>query len=93
MIQDAKNRCSLEQAEAELGAIVESVCADGSSGRTWTHELTPVVKSCGVVIADRHPVLQVNPLWLRELATDGELYVLADEMRTWSSIQKELAGC
>lgn len=93
MSMSTKNGYSLEQAEVELGAILRSACAEGSWGRTWTHELTQVVKNCAVVVANRHPVLQVNPLWLRELAAEGDMYVLADEMRTWFSIQHELARC
>jgi hypothetical protein len=76
-----------------LGAVVTSVSSDGSCGGPWAHELTPVVKYCGVSSSGSRPVLQVNPVWLRELVSRRELGVLADEMHTWYAIQGEIRRC
>ena len=81
----------VEDAEAALEAFVASASAEPGWGCPWAHELTPVVKNCGVVWSGRRPVLQVNPVWLGEIVARGEMNVLADEMRTWSAIQSEVA--
>lgn len=91
MIKDRSHESSLERVEAALEALVRSVSEDGSCGGRWTHEITPVVKNCGVVRCGHRPVLQVNPVWLRELAARHELEILVDEMRTWCAIQNEVA--
>lgn len=70
--------------------MVGAASADGSGSGPWAYEITDVVKHCGVVAGTRNPVLQVNPLWLRELIARRELGVLADEMRTWFAIQDEV---
>lgn len=95
MHRSRRVRCSLEDGEAALRTMVGSVGTDGSWNGPWAYEITDVVKHCGVVSGTRKPVLQVNPLWLRELLARRELGVLADEMRTWSAIQNEVRrqGC
>jgi len=90
MNRNSTGGSSLDAAEAVLRAIVSSVSADGRCGGPWTHELTPVVKNCGVVSSGRYRVLQVNPVWMGELVVRRELEVLADEMRTWFAIQNEV---
>jgi hypothetical protein len=82
----------VENAEAALELIVDAECAGGRYGRAWSHEVTPVVKHCGVVMSGPGPVLQVNPSWLRELMARGELLVLVDEMRTWYLIENALSA-
>ncbi len=87
------NRSSLAEAEAALGAMMGTASADGACGGPWTHEITPVVKNCGVVSSNHRPVLQVNPVWLRDLVSRDELKILGDEMRTWFAIQSEVVRC
>jgi hypothetical protein len=85
-------KVSIEDAEAALGAMVSSEGSGGGCGGPWSHELTPVVKHCGVSREGALRVLQVNPTWLRELVARDELTVLADEMRTWFAIESEIAA-
>jgi len=92
-IESGGSAVSLEEAETALGAMVDAVGVGGRCGGPWAHELTPVVKHCGVSRQGRNPVLLVNPTWLTELVARNELAVLANEMRTWFAIESELVGC
>jgi hypothetical protein len=82
---------NLEDAEAALGAIVDSELSGGSCGKGWRHQLTPVVKYCRVVVSDRRPVLQVNPAWMCELMEQDRLWLLVDEIRTWDAINEAVS--
>lgn len=85
-------RITLDDAEAALGAMVRSEGSGGGCGGPWSHELTTVVKHCGVSRQGASQVLLVNPTWLRELVARDELTVLADEMHTWFAIESEIGA-
>jgi len=83
MVQSVLDSIETQQPEELLGALVDSGSSDGRCGGPWAHELTAVVKHCGVVVSEPGPVLQVNPAWLFELIERHELELLVAEMRTW----------
>jgi hypothetical protein len=86
------HRISIEEAEVALGKLIDAEGASGGCGGPWRHELTPVVKYCGVSQSGCQPVLLVNPTWMRELVARDDLAVLADEMRTWFAIENEVSA-
>ena len=90
MTKNHTSSVSIEEAEAALRTMVDSEVVAGSCGKGWGHELTQVVKYCGVSNEGRRPVLLVNPTWLRELVATDDLSVLAEEMHTWFAIQSEV---